>query len=216
MNKNQFIENIKDESVDFKYKKKERKLTPLDPEQVRVRKDGYFSVYVTNNGKLRKAIVPEDTLERLIEDGTSLRVLKDRCNTLSALGQDFDKPLMYYAIIAYNLVPKEEWEKWTTSTPLLRYELIHLNGDIDDIRKENVRLAARDFKVWNEVKKEFKSENKIGADKEYTHKRETFLRSKFTDYPELKVMTRVTDIVKKVGGKDDTSEYSDELKETIS
>ena len=170
-----------------------------------------------SGGKTRKAVVPKDTITRLVNDGTSLRVLKDRCNTLSALGQDFDKPLMYYAIIAYDLVPKTEWETWSSSNPLLSYELIHLNGDIDDIRKENVKLAAKDTKVWNKVKEKFKQENKVGADIEYTKRREEFLRSKLTEYPKLKVMTRVTDIVRKIkinNAKDEI--IREDLLETIS
>lgn len=194
---NNFLEKVKGEEVEFKYAKKERKLIPLTLEQVRKRKDGYYTIAVQSGGTLRKAIVPEDTIIRMIEEGTSPKVLRDRCNTLSALGNDFDKPLMYYAIVAYNLVPKSEWEKWVTSRPLLDYELVHLNGDIDDIRKENVRLTIKDEKLWNEVKTEYKSEQKVGADKEYTRRREEIIRGKLKDYPDLKVMTRVTDVVKK-------------------
>lgn len=193
---NKFLEEVKGEEVEFKYTKKERKLIPLTLEQVRKRKDGYYTIAVQSGGTLRKAIVPEDTIIRMIEEGTSPKVLRDRCNTLSALGNDFDKPLMYYAIVAYNLVPKTEWEKWVTSRPLLDYELIHLNGDVDDIRKDNVRLTIKNEKLWNEVKTEYKSEQKVGADKEYT-RREEDIRKKLKDYPNLKVMTRVTDVVKK-------------------
>lgn len=194
---NKFLEEVKGEEVEFKYTKKERKLIPLTLEQVRKRKDGYYTIAVQSGGTLRKAIVPEDTIIRMIEEGTSPKVLRDRCNTLSALGNDFDKPLMYYAIVAYNLVPKTEWEKWVTSRPLLDYELIHLNGDVDDIRKDNVRLTIKNEKLWNEVKTEYKSEQKVGADKEYTRRREEDIRKKLKDYPNLKVMTRVTDVVKK-------------------
>ena len=210
------IEGIKDESVPFKDIHKERKLVTTKLEDVRKRKDGYYSIKIGNTGRI--AIVPRDTLERLIQEGTSLRVLKDRCNTLSALHYDYDRPLMHYAIVAYNLVPKEEWSQWKTSTPLLTYELIHLNGDIDDIREDNVKLALRDFKVWEEVKDEFIENNKIGADIEYTKRREEFLRNKYTEFPNLKVMTRVTDPVKKTkgGGRIDLSQYSTELQETIS
>lgn len=189
--------NFKTKVLNLIIQKKNRKLKPTKKENVRKRKDNYFSIYVTNGGNVRQAIVPKDTINRLIKEGTSLRVLKDRCNTLSALCNDFDKPLMYYAIVAYNLVPEEEWKKWVNSTPLLEYELIHLNGDIDDIRKENVKLALRDKKVWEETKEEYKSFNKIGADTEYTRRREEFLRNKYTEYPNLKIMTRVTDIVRK-------------------
>ena len=212
-----FFENIQDESVEYEGRKKARKLVTTKVENVRKREDGYFDIYVESGGKTRKAVVPKDTITRLVNDGTSLRVLKDRCNTLSALGQDFDKPLMYYAIIAYDLVPKTEWETWSSSNPLLSYELIHLNGDIDDIRKENVKLAAKDTKVWNKVKEEFKQENKVGADIEYTKRREEFLRSKLTEYPKLKVMTRVTDIVRKIkinNAKDEI--IREDLLETIS
>ena len=31
---------------------------------------------------------------------------------------------------------------------------------LDDIREENVKIALRDTKVWEEVKEEFKSKNK--------------------------------------------------------
>ena len=165
---NKFLEEVKGEEVEFKYARKERKLTPLTLEQVRKRKDGYYTIAVQSGGTLRKAIVPENTIIRMIEEGTSPKVLRDRCNTLSALGNDFDKPLMYYAIVAYNLVPESEWKKWVTSRPLLDYELIHLNGDIDDIRKDNVRLTIKNEKLWNEVKTEYKTEQKVGADKEYT------------------------------------------------
>ena len=194
---NKFLEEVKGEEIDYKYTRKERKLTPLMLEQVRKRKDGYYTIAVQSGGTLRKAIVPEDTIIRMVEEGTSPKVLRDRCNTLSALGNDFDKPLMYYAIVAYNLVPESEWKKWVTSRPLLDYELVHLNGDIDDIRKENVRLTIKDEKLWNEVKTEYKSEQKVGADKEYTRRREENIRKKLKDYPDLKVMTRVTDVVKK-------------------
>lgn len=210
------IEGIKDESVPYEVVHKERRLVTTKLEDVRKRKDGYYNVKIGNTG--RTAIVPKDTLERLIKEETSFRVLKDRCNTLSALHHDFDRPLMYYAIVAYNLVPKEEWSKWESSTPLLTYELTHLNGNIDDIREENVKIALRDIKVWEEVKEEFKSKNKVGADIEYTKRREEFLKAKYTEYPNLKVMTRVTDPVKKTkGGRQiDISNYSKELQETIS
>lgn len=215
---NKFLNEIQDESVPFDYSKRERKLIPLKKGNIRKRKDGYYCIAVCNNGNERKAIVPKDTIERLVKEGNSFRVLKDRCNTLSALGNDFDKPLMFYAIVAYNLVPKDDWQKWKNSTPLLEYELIHLNGDIDDIRKENVKLALRDEKIWSVIKEEYKKENKIGADQEYTRKREEFLRSRFTAFPNLKVMTRVTDIVRK--NKQDVQKdievYDKELLETIS
>lgn len=219
METEKFLNEVQDESIEFNYQKKNRKLKPTKKENVRKRKDNYFSIYVTNGGNVRQAIVPKDTINRLIKEGTSLRALKDRCNTLSALCNDFDKPLMYYAIVAYNLVPEEEWKKWVNSTPLLEYELIHLNGDIDDIRKENVKLALRDKKVWQEIKQEYKTSNKIGADNEYTRRREEFLRNKYTEYPNLKIMTRVTDIVKKVKNDSQTANmknYNKDLLETIS
>lgn len=218
MNTEKIIASIKDESIAFEPKRKERELTPLELEQVRKCKDGYFKIAVETNGKIRTATVPRDTVDRLIKDGTSLRVLKDRCNTLSALGYDFDKPLMYYAIVAYDLIPKEETEKWTSSKPLLEYELIHLNGDIDDIRQENVKLALKDQKVWDKIKAEYKKQNKVGADKEYTKIREEFLRNRFTEHPKLKVMTRVTDVVKKVkgGSLQVNNKHNEELLETIS
>ena len=100
-----FLEEIQDESVEFKSNMKERKLTPLLKENVRKRKDGYFTIRVSQREGDRFAIVPKDTIEKLVKEGTSLRVLKDRSDTLSALTQTFDKPLMYYAIVAYNLVP---------------------------------------------------------------------------------------------------------------
>ena len=96
----QFIEDIENEDVAFEETSKQRTLVPLKTSQVRRRNDGYYIIKVSSGG--RKAIVPQDTLERLVRAGISLRVLKDRCNTLSALGNDFDKPLMYYAIVAYN------------------------------------------------------------------------------------------------------------------
>ena len=212
----QFIEDIENEDVAFEETSKQRTLVPLKTSQVRRRNDGYYIIKVSSGG--RKAIVPQDTLERLVRAGISLRVLKDRCNTLSALGNDFDKPLMYYAIVAYNLVPKEEWSKWTNSNPLLKYELIHLNGDIDDIRKENVRITYRNNDLWSEIKEKHKSQNKTGADKEYTKCREDFFREKYTEFPDLKVMTRVTDIVKKVkGGSSNNIEGNcEEMLETIS
>lgn len=219
METEKFLNEVQDESVEFNYQKKNRKLKATKKENVRKRKDNYFSIYVTNGGNVRQAIVPKDTINRLIKEGTSLRVLKDRCNTLSALCNDFDKPLMYYAIVAYNLVPEEEWKKWVNSTPLLEYELIHLNGDIDDIRKENVKLALRDKKVWEETKEEYKNSNKIGADIEYIRRREEFLRNKYNEYPNLKIMTRVTDIVKKVKNnskKANKKDYNKDLLETIS
>lgn len=213
-----FLEEIQDESVEFKNKIKERKLTPLLKDNVRKRKDGYYTIRVSQREGDRFAIVPKDTIEKLVKEGTSLRVLKDRSDTLSALTQTFDKPLMYYAIVAYNLVPKEVWTKWNSSTPLLEYELVHLNGDIDDIRKENVRLALKDEKVWNNIKKEYKSQSKTGANVTYQKIREEFLRSVWNEYPNLKIMTRVTDVVKKNSTNIERKgkQYSAELLETIS
>lgn len=213
-----YLNEIQGEEIAYKYEKKERKLVPLALDQVRKRKGGYYTIAVQSGGVLRKAIVPEDTIIRMIEEGTSPKVLRDRCNTLSALGNDFDKPLMYYAIVAYNLVPESVWKQWVTSRPLLNYELIHLNGNIDDIRKENVVLALKDQKVWNEVKEKYKKEKIVGADKEYTRRREEFIRNKMKDYPNLKVMTRVTDVVKKntAGIGSNLEEYDKTLLYTIS
>lgn len=191
----QFIKEIESE---YSLNTKERNIVKLKKGQVIKRDDGYFGIAVKSNGTIREAIVPEDTIERMLMEGISPRVLKDRCNTLSALGKDWDKPLMYFAIVAYNLVPEEEWKKWTNSNALLEYELIHLNGNIDDIRKENIRITHKDKKLWEEIKKEFKENKMIGADKEYTEQREKYFRNRYSDYPELKVMTRVTDVVKKV------------------
>lgn len=193
-----FMEEIKSEKEGYSLNTKERSTVKLKKEQVIKREDGYYGIAVKSNGTLREAIVPEDTIERMLIEGISPRVLKDRCDTLSALGKDWDKPLMYFAIVAYNLVPEEEWKKWTNSNAILEYELIHLNGNIDDIRKENVRITHKDKKLWNAIKKEFKEKGMIGADKEYTKQREKYFRNRYSDYPELKVMTRVTDVVKKV------------------
>ena len=104
---------------------------------------------------------------------------------------------MYYAIVAYNMIPKEEYEKMNTSTPLLKYEMIHLNGDVDDIREDNVRLTYKDVELWEQIKEEYKSKNKIGADVEYAKQREEHFRKKLRDYPNLKIMVRVIDPVKK-------------------
>ncbi len=192
-----FIESIKDESVAFEINKNEKKLVATKKGNVRKRRDGYFNINVPSKENNRMAIVPRDTIERLIKEKTSFRPLKDRYNTLSALTQTFDKPLMYYAIVAYDMVPKEEYEKWNTSTPLLKYEMIHLNGDIDDIRKDNVRLTYKDVELWEQIKENYKSKNKIGADVEYARQREEHFRKKLGDYPNLKIMVRVIDPVKK-------------------
>lgn len=207
----QFIKEIESE---YSLNTKERNIVKLKKGQVIKRDDGYFGIAVKSNGTIREAIVPEDTIERMLIEGISPRVLKDRCNTLSALGKDWDKPLMYFAIVAYNLVPEDEWKKWTNSNALLEYELIHLNGNIDDIRKENIRITHKDKKLWEEIKKEFKEKKMIGADKEYTERREKYFRNRYSDYPELKVMTRVTDVVKKVK-RHNEEEYDNNCEEMV-
>lgn len=209
-----FMKEIKSEREGYEVCTKERKTVKLKKGQVIKRDDGYYGILVTNNGERREAIVPEDTIERMLKEGISPRVLKDRCNTLSALGNDWDKPLMYFAIVAYNLVPEKEWGKWTNSNPLLEYELIHLNGDIDDIRKENVRITQRNKKMWDDIKKEYKEGDKIGADKEYTRQREEYFRNRYVDFPSLRVMTRVTDVVKKVK-RDNMKEYDSKCEEMV-
>lgn len=197
-NVEKYVEDIQDEKVPFLNEKKERKLTKTKKGNLRKRADEYFNVNVpTKNGKSRIAIVPKDTLKRLIEEGTSLRPLKDRYNTLSALTPTFDKPLMYYGIVAYNLIPEKEHKEWITSEPLLKYEMIHLNGNIDDIRKENIKLVYKDTKLWRQISEDFKSKGKIGADVEYAKLREEKFRKKFTNFPNLKIMVRVIDPVKK-------------------
>ena len=207
----QFIKEIESE---YSLNTKERNIVKLKKGQVIKRDDGYFGIAVKSNGTLREAIVPEDTIRRMLEEGISPRVLKDRCNTLSALGKDWDKPLMYYAIVAYNLVPEAEWKKWSNSNALLEYELIHLNGNIDDIRKDNVRITRKDKKLWKEIKNEFKERNITGADKKYTEQREEYFRNRYSEYPELKVMTRVTDVVKKVK-KHNEEEYDNSCEEMV-
>ena len=193
-----YIEEIENEEVPFNSGKNERKLVTTKKGNVRKRNDGYYNVNVpTRSGNNRMAIVPRDTLERLIKEKTSFRPLKDRYNTLSALTLTFDKPLMYYAIVAYNKVPKEETITWKTSEPLLKYEMIHLNGNLDDIREENIRITFRDTALWKQISDDYKSQNKIGADVEYARRREENFKKQYKDFPNLKLMVRVIDPVKK-------------------
>lgn len=193
-----YIEEIENEAVPFNTGKTERTLVTTKKGNVRKRNDGYYNVNVpTRSGNGRMAIVPRDTLERLIKEKTSFRPLKDRYNTLSALTLTFDKPLMYYAIVAYDKVPKEDTDTWTTSEPLLKYEMIHLNGNLDDIREENIRITFRDTALWKQISDDYKSQNKIGADVEYARRREENFKKQYKDFPDLKLMVRVIDPVKK-------------------
>lgn len=197
-NVEKYVEDIQDEKVPFSGEVKERKLTKTKKGNLRKREDGYFYVNVPGrNGENRIAVVPKDTLKRLIEEGTSLRPLKDRYNTLSALTPSFDKPLMYYAIVAYNLDETENPEKWKSSEPLLKYEMVHLNGNLDDIRRENIRLTFKDVKLWKQISADFKAKGKIGADVEYARQREEKFKKQLTEFPNLKIMVRVIDPVKK-------------------
>lgn len=202
-----FIEEIDGEEVAFESKGKERKLTTTKICNIRKRKDGYYNIKVDTKAGERIAIVPKDTLERLMKEKTSFRPLKDRYNTLSALTPTFDKPLMYYGIVAYDKIPKEEYETWTTSNPLLKYEMIHLNGDLDDIREENIRLTHKDKELWKKIKEDYKSKGKVGADIEYARQREENLKKQLKDYPNLKIMVRVIDTVKKATGAGEEEEY---------
>ncbi|MBQ3414087.1 MAG: hypothetical protein IJH39_01795 [Clostridia bacterium] len=203
----EYINDIKGEEVAFENNKKDRKLIKTRKENVRKRKDGYYNVKVPFKNGNRFAIVPKDTLLRLVQEGTSFRPLKDRYNTLSALTNTFDKPLYYYAIVAYDKVPKEEYEKWDNSSYLLPYELVHLNGNLDDIREENIRLTFKDENLWEKIRDEYKSQNKIGADLEYARRREETIKKQFKDYPDLKIMVRVIDPVKK-HKKSDKQKYN--------
>lgn len=196
VNYEEYVAGVKDESIAFENGNSEKTLTRTRAENVRRRKDGYFSINIETIGEPRTAIVPEDTLKRLVKEGTSFRPLKDRYNTLSTMTSTFEKPLMYYAIVAYNKVPKEKYEKWNSSKDLLPYELIHLNGNIDDIRKENVRLTYKDIELWEKIKKKYVAENKEGADLEYARRREEMFKNKLKEYPDLKIMVRVVDTVR--------------------
>ena len=91
-------------------------------------------------------------------------------------------------------------------------------SDLTHLFKVGQKVTYRNNDLWSEIKEKHKSQNKTGADKEYTKCREDFFREKYTEFPNLKVMTRVTDIVKKVkGGSSNNIEGNcEEMLETIS
>ena len=59
------------------------------------------------------------------------------------------------------------------------------------------KLVYKDTKLWRQISEDFKSKGKIGADVEYAKLREEKFRKKFTNFPNLKIMVRVIDPVKK-------------------